>query len=43
MLAKPIIPHWVYRLMGNFGMRQGAKGHGAAKMLKRRPYLASAR
>ena len=39
LLATPIIPHWMYTLMGKYGWRQRAKGYGAQKMLKRQPYL----
>jgi multimeric flavodoxin WrbA len=40
VLGKPMIPHWFYRLMGNMGWYPAARHHRAAKLLKRRPYLA---
>ncbi|MBI5033961.1 MAG: NAD(P)H-dependent oxidoreductase [Chloroflexi bacterium] len=43
IMAKPVIPHWVYRLMGWRGWLQGAKHYGAIKLLKRAPYLAKAK
>jgi multimeric flavodoxin WrbA len=39
LLAKPIIPNWMYTLSGRFGWRQAAKQFGAQKLLKRQPYL----
>ena len=39
LMAKPIIPAWLYRLMGIFGWRQEAKRWRAEKQLKRQPYL----
>ena len=39
LMAKPIIPAWLYRLMGIFGWRQEAKRWGAENQLKRQPYL----
>jgi hypothetical protein len=39
LLAKPIIPNWMYTLNGRFGWRQAAKQFGAQKLLKRQPYL----
>lgn len=39
LMAKPIIPGWLYRLMGIFGWQQEAKHWGAEKRLKRQPYL----
>ena len=38
MLAKPIIPAWMYTLTGRFGWRQAAKQYGMEKELKRQPY-----
>ena len=38
-LAKPVIPHWLYRLSGWWRWHQQAKANGAKKLLKRRPYL----
>jgi multimeric flavodoxin WrbA len=39
LLAKPIIPNWMYTLMGRFGWRQQAKQYGMQKVIKRQPYL----
>ena len=39
LLAKPIIPHWMYTLRGRFGWQQQAKQYGMEKELKRQPYL----
>ena len=39
LLAKPIIPSWMYTLQGGFGWRQQAKKYGVEKILKRQPYL----
>jgi multimeric flavodoxin WrbA len=38
LLAKPVIPAWLYRLMGMFGWRQQAKKFGAQGSLRRRTY-----
>jgi multimeric flavodoxin WrbA len=38
-LAKPVIPHWVYRLSGWWRWHQQAKANGARKLLKHQPYL----
>ena len=38
-LAKPVIPHWLYRLSGWWRWHQQAKTNGAQKFLKRQPYL----
>jgi len=40
-LAKPVIPHWLYRLSGWWRWHQQAKSNGAKKLLKRQPYLAN--
>lgn len=42
-LAKPVIPHWMYRVITWFSMYQGARHFGAQKLLKRQPYWAKAR
>jgi multimeric flavodoxin WrbA len=39
LLAKPIIPNWMYTLQGQFGWTQYAKQYGMEKELKRQPYL----
>jgi hypothetical protein len=41
LLAKPIIPNWMYTFQGKFGWRQQAKQYGMDKSLKRQPYLAN--
>jgi len=38
-LAKPVIPHWLYRLSGWWRWHQQAKANGAKKILNRQPYL----
>jgi multimeric flavodoxin WrbA len=38
LLAKPVIPPWLYRLSGIYGWRQQAKQYGVENLLKRRPY-----
>jgi hypothetical protein len=38
LLARPIIPNWMYTLQGQFGWRQVAKKYGMEKELKRQPY-----
>jgi multimeric flavodoxin WrbA len=43
ILAKPLIPAWLYRLFGGFGWRQWAKRYGAQKLLRRKPYATKAR
>jgi multimeric flavodoxin WrbA len=40
ILAKPVIPNWVYRLMSTIGWKQRAKRYGVQKSLKRKPYAA---
>jgi hypothetical protein len=43
MMARPIMPPWAYRLMGDLGWIWAAKGFGALRLLRRRPYLARTR
>jgi len=38
LLARPIIPGWLYRWMGVFGWRQQAKQYGVQKVMQRQPY-----
>ena len=38
-MAKPIMPAWAYRLMGNTGWLFGAKSYGRLRLLWRKPYL----
>jgi multimeric flavodoxin WrbA len=38
LMAKPIIPSWLYRAFGGFGWKQQAKRYGVQKQLKRKPY-----
>jgi len=40
ILAKPVIPNWVYCLMSTLGWKQRAKSYGVQKSLKRKPYAA---
>jgi multimeric flavodoxin WrbA len=40
-LAKPVIPHWLYRLSGWWRWHQQAKANNATKSLKRQPYLSN--
>jgi len=40
-LAKPVIPHWLYRLTGWLRWNKQSKDYGAKKLLKRQPYLAN--
>jgi len=37
-LQKPLIPHWLYRLVGGFIWRHRAKRYGAEKRLRQQPY-----
>jgi hypothetical protein len=39
LLAKPVIPNWMYTFMGKFGWEQQAKSYGVKKIIKRQPYL----
>ena len=39
LLAKPVIPNWMYTFMGKFGWEQQAKQYGVKKIIKRQPYL----
>jgi multimeric flavodoxin WrbA len=39
LLARPIMPGWLYRAMGIFGWRQQAKQYGVQNVMHRRPYL----
>jgi multimeric flavodoxin WrbA len=38
LLAKPVIPNWLYRLFGGYGWKQQAKKYGVQKSMQRRPY-----
>jgi len=38
LLAKPVIPNWMYTFMGKFGWEQQAKQYGVKKIIKRQPY-----
>jgi NAD(P)H-dependent FMN reductase len=38
LLAKPIIPGWLYRIIGGFGWNQLAKKYGVLKLMKRKTY-----
>jgi len=37
-MAKPLIPGWMYTTVGRLGWRRQAKGYGARKKLRDRPY-----
>jgi len=39
LLAKPVIPNWMYKLFGGFGWKQNAKQYGMERNLERQPYL----
>ena len=43
ILDKPVIPNWLYRLLGGFGWKQRAKGYGVKKLLRQQPYVAEAK
>jgi hypothetical protein len=43
LLAKPIIPSLLYRLVGTFNWRRMAKQHSAQRQLARRPYAVQGR
>jgi multimeric flavodoxin WrbA len=43
IMAKPVIPFWVYGVMSSIGWRQQAKRYGAQRSLKRQPYAAKAK
>ena len=43
LLAKPVIPYWLYRLLGDWGWKQASKGFGARKLLQARPYQTGAK
>jgi hypothetical protein len=38
LMAKPLIPKWLYLLFGNRGMKSQAKKHGVLKQVYARPY-----
>ena len=38
LMAKPVVPYWVYRLVGGMSWRQQAKRWGAQKSLRQEPY-----
>jgi multimeric flavodoxin WrbA len=40
MMAKPVIPPWAYRMMGDLGWIWAARGYGVLRSMKRQPYLA---
>ncbi len=43
LLARPVVPNWLYRLSGAYGWRQRARQYGMARSLKRRPYTEAQR
>jgi multimeric flavodoxin WrbA len=42
LMGKPIVPHWAYRMGGKRRWNKQAKHYGAGKLLKQRPYSATA-
>jgi len=38
LLAKPVVPNWLYRQFGAYGWRKQAKQHGVKKALRQQPY-----
>ena len=42
-MARPVIPSWAYRLMGDLGWLMQARQYRALRSLKRRPYQAEVR
>jgi multimeric flavodoxin WrbA len=38
LLARPVIPGWMYRLFGGYGWKQQAKHYGVQRQMKSRPY-----
>lgn len=39
LMAKPLIPSWMYLLLGGMGWKKRAKNHGVHKKLFNRPYF----
>ena len=39
LLARPLIPGWLYRIMGTYGWRQQARQYGVQNRMHHRPYL----
>jgi multimeric flavodoxin WrbA len=39
LLARPVIPAWLYRVFGGFGWKKAARRYGAEKQLRRKAYL----
>jgi len=38
LLARPIIPNWLYKMFGGFGWKQAAKQYGTVKSIHAQPY-----
>lgn len=38
LMSKPIVPAWLYRMLGDHGFRKDARKHGVAANLNARPY-----
>lgn len=38
LMAKPLVPYWLYRLLGTMGWKREAKQYGADKLLYNKPY-----
>jgi len=39
LLAKPVIPNWMYKLFGGFGWKQQARRFGVERSIKYKPYV----
>jgi multimeric flavodoxin WrbA len=40
MMARPVMPAWAYRLTGDLGWIWAARGYGALRQMRRKPYVA---
>ena len=38
-MARPVMPAWAYRLAGDLGWVWAARGYGALRQLRRKPYV----
>ena len=41
LIDRPIVPHWMYRILGERRWNKQARHHGARKLLRQRPYSAT--
>jgi hypothetical protein len=39
LFGKPVIPNWMYKILGGFGWKQQAREYGVQKQMRRQPYL----